>query len=798
MRQIIISTLAFVAFLALAHIVAGQQGIVGTGVRTFAYNGFKATDELDFGVEFNPTFGPANLKLLFYDPLGGAERIEVGAVWYKHRVQLDSFNITFTVSMSNNSYTSGGNPDGFALVVQNYRANAFGAGGGGIGYGATPDYEDLGVRKSVAIEFDTFMDPDLNDPNSNHISVHYTTPTLIHNSADEANALNPPGAATNVPPIAGNTHTYNVYYLSKQLSVYVDGNPTPAYQGTIDVANVLSLNSSGAYVGLTAACVGTCEDVAVSNFTFNYVSILDAPFSFVTSVNNVTTAGQPATFVIQGVDTNGYLYTTGGNAGQWTVSFAPIGISGTVASPSVSLTDNSNGSYLVAYTPTTAGLYAVTVYLNSNPIAGMPFTVRVNPAAVDPLSSDVSGNVNGGVAGQVLNITILGKDPFGNVNPNNVPPITFTATFSNSATTFPSTFVGNGTYVIPYTLTSATTYVLTITYNGTAQQVKGSPFSPVTITPALPYAASSYATGAGIVGGTAGVSLPLVVVVRDMYQNNITAGMPANYQLYGSWNRAAAGNNVTFSLQSGGTYGASYTVTTAGTYQLNIALGPNALPISGSPFSVTIAPQTITSPALSVAFGPGLTTASAGSNATFTVQARDTFGNNMTSSTATIGVSFVDDTGVPLNLFYTAVQNAANPALFTVSYIPTQATNTHIGVTLNGTPIMGSSFVVAVQPGPLDPTKCFAQIGITTPKTKVPLSFAIVTADHYGNRLRTGGAAIAVTLTEYKSGASVVATVQDPGNGGYNAVFTLTKTGTYNITITANGTPIDIDRKSVV
>jgi len=41
--------------------------------------------------------------------------------------------------------------------------------------------------------------------------------------------------------------------------------------------------------------------------------------------------------------------------------------------------------------------------------------------------------------------------------------------------------------------------------------------------------------------------------------------------------------------------------------------------------------ETTPSAAQSVAYGPGLRTASAGSNATFTVQARDAFGNNMTT-----------------------------------------------------------------------------------------------------------------------------------------------------------------------
>lgn len=94
-----------------------------------------------------------------------------------------------------------------------------------------------------------------------------------------------------------------------------------------------------------------------------------------------------------------------------------------------------------------------------------------------------------------------------------------------------------------------------------------------------------------------------------------------------------------------------------------------------------------------------------------------------------------------------------NKALFTVNYIPTQAITTRIIVTLNGQPIQGSPFSVDVKPGPIDPKNCFAEgLGLVTPKTKTPLSFVVITADHYNNRLRTGGNAIAVTLREQKSG----------------------------------------------
>jgi hypothetical protein len=383
----------------------------------------------------------------------------------------------------------------------------------------------------------------------------------------------------------------------------------------------------------------------------------------------------------------------------------------------------------------------------------MPFRITVDPGAVDATKSDILGNINGGVAGQPLNITILGKDAFNNVNPNNNPPATFTASFNNGGASASSSFIGNGTYLIQYTLTTARTYTMTVTYNGTAQQVKGSPFNAVTITPALPEPSASVASGTGIVGGTAGTTLTAVVLVRDRFQNNITSNLPAGYQLTGFWDKPAAGNNVTFTVQPDGTLAGSYAISTAGTYRLTIVMAPTGLPISGSPFPVTISAETITSAAQSVATGAGLTTASAGNNASFTVQARDQFGNNMASSDASIAVSFSDDSGVPLQIAHTAVQNSADRSQWIVSYVPTNALSTRISVSLNGAPIKASPFIVNVHPGTLDPKNCFAEgLGLATPKTKVPLSFVVITADHFNNRLKSGGATIDVTLKEMKSG----------------------------------------------
>lgn len=797
MRQIIITiSLAILAFAALLHLASGQA-ITSTAARHFKYNNFTAADEQEFGVGYNPSFGPETLIIVFYDQYSIDERMEVGSVWYKRRAQLESFNSTFTIRMSNLSHTGVGNPDGFAFVVQNHRVNAFGIGAGGIGYGTTPDFDDFGIRRSVAVEFDTHMDENLGDPNSNHISVHHTSPDRIHNSAHENDALIPPGTVTNVPPFAGFTRKYTVRYINQELSVFIDDSTTPAYQATLDIPSIIGLNSSGAFVGLTASCMGTCETIEVLNWQFNYMSVFDGTKSFVSRFSNSSVAGRAASVTIQGVDTNGYLYQTGGDLALFSAAFAPVNVASNVQSPTINVVDRGDGTYTLSYTALTAGTYDMTIYYNSNPISGMPLRLTVSPASLDATRSDVSGNFNGGVAGQTLNLTITARDSFGNLVPNNNPPATFTASFTNGGASATSTFMGNGTYLIQYMLTTARTYTMTVNFNGTNQQIRGSPFQNVVITPALPEPMASTGSGSGVTGGTAGDTLRAVVVVRDRFQNNITTGMPPNYQLMGVWDKAAAGNNVSFVLQADGTYSGTYAINTAGAYRLTVMLGPQGQlgAINGSPFPVSITARTTTAPDQSIATGAGLTSAAAGVNASFIVQARDQFGNDIPSSDASISVSFSDDSGVPLQLASSATQNQANKGTFTVSYVPTVAVSTRVHVNLNGSPIKGSPFIVNVAPGALDPKNCFAEGLAATTTPKIANQFVIITNDHFNNRLRSGGATIDVTFKEMKSGATVTGSVQDLNNGAYNVGFTLTRSGVYNVTINANGVQIGKDAK---
>jgi len=117
----------------------------------------------------------------------------------------DGFDTTFQFLLTDLAFIGA---DGFAFVIQNADQSPSGSGGpsalgfnaASLGYG--------GIPNSLAIEFDTWPNFDLGDPNDNHISIH--TAGAFGNTPDEAFSL---GSTTPIPYMKdGNVHTARIAY----------------------------------------------------------------------------------------------------------------------------------------------------------------------------------------------------------------------------------------------------------------------------------------------------------------------------------------------------------------------------------------------------------------------------------------------------------------------------------------------------------------------------------------------------------------------------------------------------------
>jgi len=145
--------------------------------------------------------------------------------------------------------------DGFAFVIHNGPAEAVGGVGHCLGY--------EGLTNSIAIEFDTWLNPDCSDPNGNHVGIH--TRGLLFNSARHPYAL---GTTTDIPNLSdGETHTATITYVPGTMSVQVDD--APPLVVPVDLTSTLSLDNGSAWVGFTSATGRAWEEHDILSWTFD-------------------------------------------------------------------------------------------------------------------------------------------------------------------------------------------------------------------------------------------------------------------------------------------------------------------------------------------------------------------------------------------------------------------------------------------------------------------------------------------------------------------------------------------------
>ncbi len=194
--------------------------------------------------------------------VGPASTDQIGSAYYTTQVNvaqgfLTEFNLQ--IIPDSNSYTTA---DGMAFIIQNQGVNALGYSTGHPGYG--------GIRNSIAVEFDTFQNYQLSDPNNNHIGLQSCG--TAQNSIDHANSCDL--ALNGHLPLTladGNVHKVQVSYMpgaggSGPFVVAVDGKFI--LKATVNLSTLLSLNGNDAWVGFTAGSGAAFEYGEVTSWTF--------------------------------------------------------------------------------------------------------------------------------------------------------------------------------------------------------------------------------------------------------------------------------------------------------------------------------------------------------------------------------------------------------------------------------------------------------------------------------------------------------------------------------------------------
>ena len=173
-----------------------------------------------------------------------------GAAWLKGKQKVGgawTFSLAFAINPDNGA-------DGFAFVIHDDGRNRIGGGGGGLGY--------AGLRRSLAVEFDTFGNPDFGDPTFDHVSVH--TRGRRANSASENASI----GRAQPDDIAGanELHSAVIRYAAKRLTVTVDG--VEELFVPIDIPRKLDLTRGKAFIGFTGATGGFSQLQHVAEWGF--------------------------------------------------------------------------------------------------------------------------------------------------------------------------------------------------------------------------------------------------------------------------------------------------------------------------------------------------------------------------------------------------------------------------------------------------------------------------------------------------------------------------------------------------
>lgn len=265
-----------------------------------------------------------------------------------------------------------------------------------------------------------------------------------------------------------------------------------------------------------------------------------------------------------------------------------------------------------------------------------------------------------------------------------------------------------------------------------------------------------------------GAVATLTLQAKDAYGNNLTTGgATVVFSASGGTSTGTIGSVVD---HANGTYTATFTGLVSGTAT---TIGAT---INGTAVTTTLPTIAVTagiiSPLTSVVSTSSGTVAS-GSNATLTLQAKDSGGNAVTTGGATVVFSRAGGTSTGSIGTTTDHGNGTYTATFTGD---TAGTATTIHATIGGVAVT-STTTITVVPGNTVAAKSVITVSKDTVASGAKDTLTLQVKDTAGNNITTGGLVVVFSHSGGTSGGSIGATT-DNNNGTYTAVFTGDTAGT--------------------
>ncbi|MFT3841445.1 MAG: hypothetical protein QM723_30930 [Myxococcaceae bacterium] len=350
-------------------------------------------------------------------------------------------------------------------------------------------------------------------------------------------------------------------------------------------------------------------------------------------------------------------------------------------------------------------------------ITGTQSPITVNPASGTIFT--VAGFPSPQVAGVAGTFSLTVKDSFGNVATGYRGTVHFTSTDAQAVLPADYTFTAADSGVHSFTATLRTVGTRVITATDTASAGITGAQGGIVITPA---AAASFTVSGFPSPQTAGVAGSFVVTALDAFGNTAT-GYTGTVHFTSNDAQAVLPANYAFVAGDAGSHGFSATLRTVGARTL-VATDTGNATLTGTQ-SVTVNPAAAAS--LVVAGFPN--PASGGVAGTFTVTARDAFGNTATGYRGTVHVTSSDTAAtLPSDYAFTAGDNGVHSFSATLKTVGTWAITTTDTVSPG---ITGSQTGIVVTPAT---AASFTVAGYPSPQTAgVAGSFTVTAKDSFGN-----------------------------------------------------------------
>jgi len=429
------------------------------------------------------------------------------------------------------------------------------------------------------------------------------------------------------------------------------------------------------------------------------------------------TSGAAASFTISSKDAWGNTRTEGGD--QYLAHIASVG--GTVFEGTV--VDATDGTYTVGYTPTAQGAYDIKVYLGSSEKSA---TLLVEPGATCAATSVITGGaLTIATAGYSATFTIQAKDSWKNVRTvdgseffvqvtgpgteKHRNPMRYIGSYSEDPlATSPSTNLGR--YTVAYRSTQSGTFSLDVKM-ASENGLLGVYYRDAEFSNAVYEAASkvdfnwgSTTPAVDALGVLDGFSVAFTGYVKPQYTDTYTfttkvAGADERVKLWvddqwiiDQWNSLSSTEpSGTLFVAANALYDIKvqykdvtdtaeihlfWESATQGTQVVPTdRLFASATAVEGSPFMATVFPS-LTSGTVSTAVGEGLSIATAGVPAKFTIQAKDHLGNIKTTSDDIFVVRARHNQDFTVrNIQGTVTSLAGNAGLYSAEYTPTWKRN---------------------------------------------------------------------------------------------------------------------------